>query len=110
MIDILLIAVIVVIVVDISGFIDELKSGIKRLMTNGKMSDPNYSLKPIDCSFCLQFWISLIYINKDITLLMLAYILLVATLTPVIRDLILFCRELMIYIIRKIQDETIFKR
>lgn len=58
----LLIQVIVVFIVDISGAIDSLKSGLKWLLTKGKMNSSNYILKPFDCSLCMTWWCSLIYL------------------------------------------------
>ena len=52
----------IVFLVDQSGFINEFKSWLKKVLTKGKMSDPSYSLKPFDCSLCMTFWVSLIYL------------------------------------------------
>lgn len=60
--DLFLIAVISVFIVDISGAIDSLKSGIKWVLTKGKMKSSDYPLKPFDCSLCTNFWCSLIYL------------------------------------------------
>ena len=101
MLDILLIAVTVVCIVDISGFTDSWKSGLKRLFTKGKFSDPNYSLKPFDCSTCLTFWFSLFYliVTHQLTLFMLAYTLIISVMCIVIKELILLVRECMICVI-----------
>lgn len=101
MLDILLIAVIVVCIVDISGFTDSWKSGLKRLMTGGRMSDPNYNLKPFDCSTCLIFWSSVLYliITQQFTLFMLAYSLFVSVMSIVIKDFIFFIRNVLIWLI-----------
>lgn len=102
MTDILLIAVIIVVIIDISGFSDSLKSGLKRLLTKGRMSDPYYSLKPFDCSFCMTFWTGLIWllVIHNVTLWMLAYLLLICVMTPVIKDVIILIRETMLKIIK----------
>lgn len=102
MTDILLIAVIVVVIIDISGFSDSLKSGLKRLLTKGRMSDPYYSLKPFDCSFCMTWWTGLIWllVIHNVTLWMLAYLLLICVMTPVIKDVIILIRETMLKIIK----------
>ena len=102
MLDLFLIAVIVVCIVDISGFTDSWKSGLKRLLTKGKMSNPNYSLKPLDCSTCLIFWSSLLYliITQTLTLYMLAYVLVISVMSVVIKDLIFFIRDLLLRIIK----------
>lgn len=102
MTDILLIAVIIVVIIDISGFIDSLKSGLKKVLTKGRMSDPYYSLKPFDCSFCMTFWTGLIWllVIHNVTLWMLAYLLLICVMTPVIKDVIILIRETMLKIIK----------
>lgn len=102
MIDILLIAVIVVCIVDISGFTDSWKSALKKVLTKGRMSDPYYTLKPFDCSFCMTFWTGLIWllVIHSVTLWMLAYLLLICVMTPVIKDVIILIRETMLKIIK----------
>lgn len=104
MIDILLLAVIVVIIIDISGITDSIKSLIKRIVTKGMMSDPNYSLKPLDCSFCLTFWSGVVYmlITHSLSLWMTAYLLGICVLTPVIKDIFILIRETLLKIINKL--------
>lgn len=104
MIDIIWIAIIWVIILDISGFMDHLKSGLKRLLTRGRMSDPNYSLKPFDCSFCMTFWTGLVYlwITHQFSLWMVCYLLLICVMTPVVSLVLVSVRDLFIKIIRKI--------
>lgn len=104
MVDVILITIIVVCIVDVSGFIDTIKSLLKRIMTGGKMSDPNYSLKPIDCSLCMSFWTNLIYTiaTGQFSLWILTFILLCSVMTPVIRDIIFTIRDLMIKLIGRI--------
>ena len=104
MLDLFLIAVIVVIIIDISGITLSIKSSIKRLLTRGRMSDPNYSLKPLDCSFCMTFWTGLVWllVTHSFSLWMLTYLLLLCVMTPVIRDVIILVRELFIKIIKKL--------
>ena len=104
MLNLFLIAVIVVIVIDISGITLSIKSSIKRLLTKGRMSDPNYSLKPLDCSFCMTFWTGLVWllVTHSFSLWMLTYLLLLCVMTPVIRDVIILIRELFIKIIKKL--------
>lgn len=102
MTDILLIAVIIVVIIDISGFTYSLKSGLKKVLTKGRMSDPYYTLKPFDCSFCMTFWTGLIWllVIHNVTLWMLAYLLLICVMTPVIKDVIILIRETMLKIIK----------
>lgn len=102
MLDLFLIGVICVIIIDISGVIDSIKSAIKRLFTKGKMSDPNYSLKPLDCSFCCCWWSGLIYliITNTLSLWMITYVLLISFMTPVIKDVLLLVRDKLILLIK----------
>lgn len=104
MTDIIWIAIIWVVVLDISGFMDHFKSWLKRVATGGRMSDSAYSLKPFDCSFCMTFWTGLAYllITKTFCLWHLAYLLLVCSFTPVINLVITTVRDIFIKIIRKI--------
>jgi hypothetical protein len=62
MIELIYINIAIVFLIDQSGFIEKFKIMLKKVLTKGKFSDPNYSLKPIDCSLCMTFWISLIYL------------------------------------------------
>ena len=90
--------VIVVIVVDISGFIDSIKNLVgKALRIN------NVSLKPLDCSFCLNFWASLIYlvITNELSITAVMVTLLLSTMTPIIKDAIYLIRDLIGKIISK---------
>ena len=54
-INLLLINLIISYIIDISGAVDSIKSTIKKVLTKGKMSDPNYNIKPFDCSLCMTF-------------------------------------------------------
>lgn len=102
MIDILFIAVICVVIIDISGFTDSWKSGLKRILTKGRFSEPNYSLKPFDCSFCVTWWTGVVYmlITHSMSLWMTAYLLGICVMTPVIRDIIILIRETLLKIIK----------
>lgn len=104
MLDLFFIAVVVVVIIDLSGFIDSVKSGLKRWVTGGRMSDPNYTLKPIDCSFCMNFYSGLVYllVTGSFSLWMLVWLLLLCFFTPVIKDVLLLVRDLITRLIRSI--------
>lgn len=103
--DLFLIAVIVVCIVDISGFIDTLKSALNKVITKGKFSNSNYSLKPLDCSLCSTFWIGLGYliIYNSVSLLNIAILLLIAISTPIINDIIRLIQDLITKLIQVIE-------
>ena len=100
-IDLFEITVIVVIIVDISGFIDSIKSFVGKVLHIN-----NVKLKPLDCSFCLNFWVSLAYllITNELSITAVMVALLLSTMTPVIGDLIYLIRDLIGKIINKIYN------
>lgn len=91
-----LISVITVCIIDLSGFVESLKSALSKLLTKNKISNSDYTLKPIDCSLCMTFWIGLIYliIYNQLTLLNISILLLIAVSTPIINDLIKLVQDL----------------
>lgn len=94
--NLLLIAICVVMIVDISGFIDSVKIGLKRwLGIRGGVT-----LKPFDCSLCMTHWIGLIYLLfTGFTLQSYALLLFISVLTPTIASAILLIREILDFII-----------
>lgn len=86
------ITVIVVIIVDISGFVDSVKTLIGKVLHIN-----NVSLKPIDCSFCMNFWASIGYllITNELSITAVMVALLLSTMTPIIKDAIYLIRDLL---------------
>ena len=99
----LLITLIVVSVLDVFGFWNEISGNIKKWMTGGKLSEP-FELKPFSCSLCSSFWCNLIYIVaiNQFSIVMLAYIVGLSYMTPVFKDLLFTVRDFISYIIRLI--------
>ena len=95
------IAVIVVIIIDISGFIDSIKEFIGRLLNIA-----NVRLKPLSCSFCMTFWVSMCYLiyANELSLTTLMFSLLMSVMTPTISDLIYLIRDLIGNLINKISN------
>ena len=92
-------AVIVVIIVDISGFIDSIKSFVGKVLGIN-----NVNLKPFDCSFCLNFWVSLGYllITNELSITAVMFALIMSVMTTVIQDIIYLIRDLLGKIISKL--------
>ena len=90
----LLISICTVIVVDLSGFIDHVKQWIWRWLYKGKRQYRDYELKPIDCSFCMNFWVSLGYllIAGRWTLALMTLSLFLSLMTPVIKDILMLVK------------------
>lgn len=51
-INVIMLHLVIVYVVDISGFLESLKTGLSYVLKRDVIS-----LKPIDCSVCMSFWI-----------------------------------------------------
>ena len=90
--------VIVVIVVDISGFIDSIKNLVGKVLGIN-----NVSLKPLDCSFCMNLWTSIAYllITNELTINAVMVTLLLSTMTPIVKDAIYLIRDFLGKIINK---------
>lgn len=95
------ITVIVVIIVDISGFVDSIKSFVGKVL-----GIQNVSIKLIECSFCVNWWLSLlyIYVTNNLTLSTILFALLCSTLTPIIKDAIYLVRDILGFILLKINE------
>ena len=105
-----LITFIIVFIVDVSGAVDSLKSGIKWVITKGKMSNYNYRLKPFDCSTCQTFWIGLIYLlcTSNFTIPYIACVCLLSASTGLIKDFWFLCEDIIktiIHIFYKLIDK-----
>lgn len=91
-IDLFFIAVIVVVIVDMSGIISTVKAGIAAWLTkHGRPTDPkNIQLKPFDCSLCTTFWVGLGFLigGGAFSLPYLAALCLVALSTSIIDDIL----------------------
>ena len=95
------IAIITVIIIDISGFVDSVKEFIGKML-----GITNVRLKPLECSLCMNFWVSMCYLiwvgELSITTVMVT--LLLSVMTPVISDLIYLIRDMIATIINKISS------
>ena len=97
-IDLFEITIIVVIIIDISGFIDSIKVFIGKVWGIN-----NVNLEPFDCSFCMNFWASLGYlvITNQLSITAVMVTLLLSTMTPILKDAIYLVRDFLGKIINK---------
>lgn len=102
-INLLLIGVIITFCIDTSGFYQEFTSMISGWMTNGRIKKP-IMIKPFCCSLCTTFWTGLAYIliSGVFSISMMAYLCLVAWMTPIYNDLMILAREIFKLIINKL--------
>ena len=103
---ILMIQIIMVLIIDISGFCDEMKIMLSKLLTRGKIATSNYNIKPFFCSTCMTWWCGLIYliIVKEVSLFTIAFTLFVACMSPITKDLYYMLYDTIEKIIRTINN------
>lgn len=102
LLDLLFIQICVVIVVDETDLVDTIKRFISRLIL--KQEFTNWRMKPLDCSLCLNTWISIIYtiVIGNFTIVNLTFILLLSFLTPVTYELLNLTKNTIIKICSKL--------
>lgn len=90
--DLFSILIISVIVIDISGFTHSIKVAIGKFLG---ISPNSFRIKPFDCSFCMSFWVSLIYllVVGRFTLVNIAIVLLLCCLTTPLKNLVMSVRD-----------------
>lgn len=105
-INLIFIQIIVVCIVDISGFIDSLKYGLSKLLTKGKVKTTNFNLMPLQCSLCMTFWSCLIYLIYvgQFTIPYICFILLLACFSSITKEIIILMKDIIIFIINKIYN------
>ena len=86
--DLFSILIISVLVIDISGFVHSIKAAIGKFLG---ISPNSFRIKPFDCSFCMTFWISMIYllVVGRFTLVNIAIVLLLCCLTTPLKNLVM---------------------
>lgn len=92
--NIFLIQFILVAAIDVLGFVDEGLTPLVKKLTGSKI----WSIgKPFNCSTCLTWWTSLLYIlfTGNFTLLNIGLCMAAALLTPITLDLIMFVKDLL---------------
>lgn len=105
--NILLIAVILTIITDLSGIVEYFKSHLYYKL-RGTYNYPESWDSPIihliSCSFCQVWWVGLLYliVIGQVTIPALAYLLVIAYLTTTIRDILVFIKELLTKAIDKL--------
>lgn len=100
-----LLQVIVVFLIDLSGGITSIKHAIwKWLKPHHAYRD--FEFKPFECSLCMMFWTGLIFllITHNFTLPYIAIVSVLSFLTTVTKSALITIREIMNYILRKIDD------
>ena len=97
MIDLLIITGIIVFITDLTDWWTSIKKLIWKFVFKNNKPYKEFPLKPFDCSLCSTFWIGLIYLllTKSFTIPYIGYVALLAYLTPVIKDILFFIKDIL---------------
>lgn len=97
----ILLTLVVVFIVDTSGFVDTIKSWLSKWL--GKKVS---TLRPIDCSLCMTWWVCLVYamIQKEISLGVVAFICGLSVLSYPISEMIGLLQALILKACNKVAD------
>lgn len=93
--EIFLTALILVYGIDILNFAEEMKIKLFRFVKGKKIIYRPYSLRPLDCSLCLSFWVGLLILifNLKLTVINIAYVCMVSFFTPQYKDILLTVQD-----------------
>ena len=98
MINLFILTCIIVFIIDLSGFVDEMVNRLYyKYIKVGDYHTLIPKLKPLTCSLCLTVWAGIIYllITSQFTILMLGYVCLLAFLTPIIGDILVMIKDVL---------------
>jgi hypothetical protein len=95
--NLILIQLIVVIIIDISGIVQSVENAIARAL---KLK--SVSIHLIECSFCINHWVGLLYLllTGSLSLETYCFVLILCFLTSVTKELLWTVRDFFIYLIR----------
>lgn len=93
--NIFLMAIILVYGIDILGFAEEMKIKLFKFVKGKNVIYKPYSLRPLDCSLCLSFWIGILILifNLKLTVINIAYVCLISFFTPQFKDVLLTIQD-----------------
>lgn len=97
--NLILIQLIVVIIIDISGVVEHVEGLIARMLSLKKVS-----IHLIECSFCINHWVGLLYLLLTCSLSLETYcfVLILSFFTTVTKELMYCVRDNIIKVINKL--------
>ena len=106
LLNLLFIQLIIVFIIDLSGFVDTVKSKLSSILTKGKIKSADYRIRPFDCSLCMTFWSGLIYLLciQQFTLPLIAFVCLLSITTTLSKDIFYTLSDLITRILKKIDN------
>lgn len=92
--ELLLLTITIVYIIDLSGFVSEMKIRVCRLIFRRKDYQP-FSLKPFDCSLCVTWWVGIIYLymHHSISLQNIAYLAMLSFHADLIKEMIMLIKD-----------------
>lgn len=96
MLDILFISIVIVFCIDLSGAMDKLNMLVwNRMFTGIKYN--GWTIPLLGCSLCCTWWAGIIYMifTGTFSWWMLAYIAIIAFLTPITKDILILIKDLL---------------
>lgn len=102
LVDMLFLAIVIVYIVDLSGFTESWRSALQGMLKLNKLK----SIKPFDCSQCLVWWATIIFalVKGFFSLRILAYCALLSFLSIPMGQICIFIREGITYLLNKMMD------
>lgn len=109
LLNILVINLALILVIDLSGFIPSVKRLISKWLTKNQIETDSFRIRPFDCSYCMTFWCTLLFIIVigQFTFLNLLLVIIVTHLTDVTRQTMLLIKDLLLKIINTAYDKLI---
>lgn len=109
LLNILVINLALILVIDLSGFVPSVKRLISKWLTKNQIETDSFRIRPFDCSYCMTFWCTLLFIivTGQFTFLNLLLVIIVTHLTDVTRQTMLLIKDLLLKIINTAYDKFI---
>ena len=109
LINLIIIQLIIVFVTDLTDFPNTIYKALSYILTKGKFVVSQGNLHLVSCSLCQVWWLGLIYliITHSVTIPALGFVLLLAFLTPVAKELLYLIKDILIKILDIIRKYTI---
>ena len=105
-IDLICIQIIIVVITDLTDFPSSVYKAISYFLTKGKIVTDNMYLHLVSCSLCQMHWVGLFYliINGSFSIPAYLLILILSFLTTSTKDILLYIKDLMSYLINRLYE------
>lgn len=103
MLDILLLAIVVIYIVDVSGFTDAWRDALAKFLKVSALKP----LRPFDCGKCMTWWTCLIYAicTGNFTIPVIAFIAMLSLLSVPIGNLLYLLQDVFVALVNRIEEK-----